>query len=125
METYESNTTRICNLMLAIQENPENTQAAIARALELEPSYISQMVNQHRRIGGRMARKIEKKLGKPVGWLDTPQPELWLQRGIQIPPKDGDEARKREHLHNQIAKLDAADVTMITSLVESLLAKKR
>jgi hypothetical protein len=41
-------------------------------ALGVEPVVLSQLKNGHRNVGQAIARRIEAKLGKPRGWMDTP-----------------------------------------------------
>jgi SOS-response transcriptional repressor LexA len=49
----------------------EGSTASFARKYGLDPTYISQMLNGHRNIGEKTARKIEVATGKPTGWLDA------------------------------------------------------
>lgn len=44
--------------------------SAFARKHGFDPTYISQMLNGHRNIGEKTARKLEVAAGKPPGWLD-------------------------------------------------------
>jgi hypothetical protein len=50
-------------------------QAIIAegakRGIELSPSHLSQINTKTRGIGEQLARKLERAVGKPKGWLDT------------------------------------------------------
>jgi len=56
------------------------SQAKLARALDKQPAQISQWLNaspdsktgKPRVMSREIAREIEKKLGKPVGWMDQP-----------------------------------------------------
>jgi len=47
------------------------TQKAFAEAAGLDVGHVSQMMTGRRSIGERVARKIEKNLGKPEGWMDS------------------------------------------------------
>jgi len=44
--------------------------ADFAREFELEPSYLSQILTEHRNLGEKAARKLERSIGKPPKWLD-------------------------------------------------------
>lgn len=44
-----------------------------AKQIDRSASYVSQLQTDSKNFGGRMARHIEESLGKPFGWLDTPQ----------------------------------------------------
>jgi len=48
-----------------------NTVADFCRSHDLDPSYISQLLNGHRNIGEKAARKIEDKADLPQGFLDA------------------------------------------------------
>ena len=62
-------TIRIENLRRLVSEY--DTQAKFARAHELDPSYISQLLSGHRGFGERSARNIEEKLNLKPGALDN------------------------------------------------------
>jgi phage repressor protein C with HTH and peptisase S24 domain len=47
-----------------------NSVADFCRSHDLDPSYISQLLNGHRNIGEKAARKIEAKSGLAEGYLD-------------------------------------------------------
>ena len=57
-----------------------NSQAKLARALDKQPAQISQWLNaspdsktgKPRVMSREVAREIERKLGKPTGWMDQP-----------------------------------------------------
>jgi len=49
----------------------EGRQVDLAKALDRAPSYISQCITGLSQIGERFSRHVEKKLGKPKGWLDA------------------------------------------------------
>lgn len=63
--------TRVANIRALIEEM--GSQASFCRRFNLNPTYISQLLNGHRTFGERAARKIEAKLGVPPGWLDRLQ----------------------------------------------------
>ena len=48
-----------------------NSVADFCRSHDLDPSYISQLLNGHRNIGEKAARKIEEKAGLETGFLDV------------------------------------------------------
>jgi transcriptional regulator with XRE-family HTH domain len=43
---------------------------AFAEAHDLNDSYLSQLLNKHRSLGEKAARKLEKQIGLPPGFLD-------------------------------------------------------
>lgn len=47
-----------------------SSYAEMGRRGGIDPTYISQMINGHRKIGEKSARNLELKLGMPTGWLD-------------------------------------------------------
>ena len=64
------------NLQILVAEF--KTIAALADHTGIAAAYLSQLLNQSpsanktpRGMGGKTARKIEKKCGKPNGWMDT------------------------------------------------------
>lgn len=62
---------RRSNLLILLEEF--QSQAALARALEVEPAYVSALLTgapKGRDIGDKTARKIEAKFNKPEGWMD-------------------------------------------------------
>lgn len=40
-------------------------------------NYLNQLTGGHSAMGGRTARKFEKALDLPEGWMDAPHPALW------------------------------------------------
>ena len=44
---------------------------AFAEYLQISPSHWSQLKGGHRSIGHTLARQLEARCGKPVGWLDV------------------------------------------------------
>lgn len=46
---------------------------AFAEYLQISPSHWSQLKGGHRSIGHTLARQLEARCGKPVGWLDVIQ----------------------------------------------------
>ncbi|QGA37556.1 hypothetical protein GAS19_07770 [Burkholderia glumae] len=68
---------RRLNLLAYRDAHCEGSTAQLARAIERAPTYVTRMLypaekDGSRRIGEDLAREIELKLGKPVGWLDRP-----------------------------------------------------
>lgn len=45
--------------------------SAFSKRYGFDASYLSQMLNGHRSIGEKTARKIESATGRPAGWLDS------------------------------------------------------
>lgn len=64
---------RITNLKRLADEYP--SAAAFGRKFDINPSYISQLINRHRGFGEKAAREIEMKMGLPPGTLDQPPPQ--------------------------------------------------
>lgn len=67
---------RIRNLMRLIAE-ADGSQAELARRSATSRTYISQVLHGYegdtgksRSVGDRLARKLEKGMGKPIGWMD-------------------------------------------------------
>lgn len=63
--------------------------ADFARAYDLSDRLISQIKNGTREMGDDLARKMEKAMGKPKGWMDSLQfrsaeDELGAQEAMQI-----------------------------------------
>ena len=59
------------NLVALIKEH--GGQKSLAELVRpTAPGYISQLVNGTRNVGGTTARRFEKQLGKPHGWMDQP-----------------------------------------------------
>lgn len=65
--------TRHQNLLKLLQEY--GSQKTFAEAADLSDRHVSQMVNKHRGVGERIARKIEDKLALPKHWMDTDHSE--------------------------------------------------
>lgn len=61
-------TVRVARLRVLIRE--AGRQKDLAKALDVEPNYISQLISGKKSFGEDVARSIEAKLKKPVGWLD-------------------------------------------------------
>lgn len=49
--------------------------AAFAKLYGIDPTYISQLLKDHRPLGEKAARTMEEKLGKPRGWFDRADDE--------------------------------------------------
>ena len=64
----ETNSIRRKRLSELVSEHED--QESLADVIGYTPSYISQLITGHRNVGEKTARKIEKKTGKPSGWLD-------------------------------------------------------
>ncbi|PSJ23596.1 XRE family transcriptional regulator [Halomonas sp. ND22Bw] len=77
------------NLKALLNDRFEGKRAALAHAIEREPSYISRCLSDkaHRKkIGEDFARHIEKALGLAQGWLDR-EPETATASNVQEAPQ--------------------------------------
>lgn len=64
--------------LIALIGSEKGAQATLARDLEVEPAYVSQLVTTGRSargMGDKTARRIEKLRGLPRGWMDQPHEE--------------------------------------------------
>jgi len=65
------------NLMYLIQTEYDGIARQFGLDAELDPSYVSRLFTDkpasRRTVGSKLARKIETAIGKPKGWLDSPQ----------------------------------------------------
>lgn len=70
------------NLLLLLDET--GTAEALANLVESSPIYISQLRNKAvdsktkkpRQIGDALARKMESRCGKEIGWMDHEHPQM-------------------------------------------------
>lgn len=81
---------RLANLKLLIHEAGDNASELSRRLDNVPPSYISQIITgvptpkgTRRGVGDALARKLEKGMNKPRGWMDQPHPELSAR---EMPP---------------------------------------
>ncbi|KGE78254.1 LexA family protein [Halomonas salina] len=77
------------NLKALLNDRFEGKRAALAHAIEREPSYISRCLSDkaHRKkIGEDFARHIEKALGLAQGWLDR-EPDTATASNVQQAPQ--------------------------------------
>ncbi len=77
------------NLKALLNDRFEGKRAALAHAIEREPSYISRCLSDkaHRKkIGEDFARHIEKALGLAQGWLDR-EPDTATASNVQEAPQ--------------------------------------
>jgi hypothetical protein len=58
------------NFLLLVEQH--GGQAALAKATGKAPAYISQLTTRIRNLGEASSRGIERALGLPQGWFDTP-----------------------------------------------------
>ena len=61
--------TRVANLQLLREQ--AGTLVALAQIAETSPAYLGQILNGMRGLGDALARKLETRCGKPLGWMDT------------------------------------------------------
>lgn len=71
----------------AISKGLAKNDAEYCKKKDLEPSYISQLVNGHRNIGERSARNLEKKMGLNAGVLDQSLNTNQLDNNINLSQK--------------------------------------
>jgi len=68
---------------------------AFAEYLQISPSHWSQLKGGHRSIGHTLARQLEARCGKPLGWLDvahhTAQPGQQAAQPAPTGPRTADE----------------------------------
>lgn len=81
MDIYELRTHNLKTLI------GENSIKDFADAFELDASYLSQLLNSHRRMGERAAATIERKMELPTGTISAPEihimPAISVQRRFQ------------------------------------------
>lgn len=72
MDTYQIRVERLKSL---IKEEYEDNQTAFANAIGMKPPHVnrwlSDTASDRRVISEKSARKIERILGKPTGWMDN------------------------------------------------------
>lgn len=62
----------------------EGTFSGIAAKVDTDPNYLSQISSgdgKHN-MGYRMARRLEKACGKPVGWMDVPHEDDEIEQDL-------------------------------------------
>lgn len=69
------------NAQLLIASRSGGIQADFARTAGVAVGYLNQILNdwQDRSMGTSVARRIEKRVGKPRGWMDIPHTDEWLE----------------------------------------------
>lgn len=130
MVVQEIRETRLRNLTVVVQEC--GGQAELAKRIDTDPSYISQLLNswEGRGMGTTLARKIEVALGKPPGWMDTQHPELWsdshMGKAAGRPlVREGDKSAQLTWLETEQRKLSDKSLTAVMTLVEHLRSLER
>ena len=111
------------NLAAVVQQF--GTQAGLAKKLDVDSSFISQLLNGHRHMGDDVARKIERAAGKRTGWMDNPQPDAWGQllmaRAAGRPVfTNGDKDARRAWIESVLGDLDDADIDVIVPIIQRL-----
>lgn len=91
------------NLRIVINEEFDGVLKNLAAAIEKKPSQLSNLVRQKNphNVGDKMARLIEEKLNKPIGWLD-----IDIEIGKTADKLTIDEAQEVNYLRASIAELD-------------------
>ncbi|KHD05729.1 hypothetical protein PN36_04965 [Candidatus Thiomargarita nelsonii] len=77
MHNYGHEQIRRNNLKRIIDEQYQSNQAAFARAIEIKPTQISNMLNGKAPIGNSMAQRIENLVGRERGALDLPPEKIF------------------------------------------------
>lgn len=68
--------------------------------VDLNPSFLSQVLNGHRSLGEKAARRMESRLGLPAGTLDVnPEDE---SRGSDLPPPMRPTVRRLAYLASKL-----------------------
>lgn len=101
----DSKTIRRENLLGILKEY--RYDADFARAYDLSEGLISQIKNGTRKIGDDLARKIEDRMKKPKGWMDSLQfrsaeDEMSTQEAVQILQALTDEDRESWLKHGRL-----------------------
>ncbi|MBT12284.1 MAG: hypothetical protein CMI02_09635 [Oceanospirillaceae bacterium] len=60
-----------------LAERKFSRQLVAKRLGYADNNYLNQLLTGHSQMGDRTARKFEKSLDMPNGWMDQPHPELW------------------------------------------------
>lgn len=68
--------TRLKNLTYLAAKS-DILQKEFAKSVATDPNVLNQYLRRVRKIGDRMARKVEAKLALGLGWMDQPHPEEW------------------------------------------------
>lgn len=63
--------TRILRLSMYLNAELDGNGAELARVIERSPSFVNDVLHERKSFGEKLARHIEGKIGKPVGWLDV------------------------------------------------------
>jgi hypothetical protein len=82
---------REANLRLLINSKPfDGRLTDFAEAVETNPDYFSQIMSKKLAagMGGIVARRIERKLNKPRGWMDTLQSQV-INVDFRTEPEEG------------------------------------
>jgi hypothetical protein len=66
----ENKEIRHANLLVLIKETPEKTMVVLAKRCGINEVYLSLLKVRERGMGNSVARRLERGMGKPVGWMD-------------------------------------------------------
>lgn len=93
LQTYimEVKEVRKKNAQLLIASRSGGIQADFARTAGVAVGYLNQILNdwQDRSMGASVARRIEKRVGKPRGWMDIPHTDEWLEAEKSVATHSG------------------------------------
>ena len=128
MDNEPVSETRRTNMLLLIDEI--GSIKDFSERCNTNANYISQIKTRHknRSLGTRLARKIEKALKKPIGWMDVPHPksanifEEEAQTYSAVTPTDTKKTNKKEEKLLEIFReLDPDDQTRLHEVGSALL----
>lgn len=123
----DSKSIRRANMLLLVEQH--RTLRALAERTGTDPAHLSQIKGRHRDMGEDVARRIEKGLGLPTGWMDVPQGSHVAQPGsiynasaaphfrARVPLISWTTAGKWAEAHDQFAPGDGEDWVPTTASV--------
>ncbi len=117
---------RRANLRAIIDDEFEGSLAEFARYMGVESSYISRYYStksQQRNIGNQTARKIERLLKKPFGWMDQIHGET--QAALPTAPKLSKETLKIAQDWSSLSKSNRKAVREMINALEKQKGGKR
>lgn len=101
------------------------SQREMASAMDLDASYISQLVNGNRSIGEKTARKIEALAKKPEMWMDTPPESAIAEKSIYYSKEESIKAKLQNLvIECQESGIGELAVDSLANLLKASQAKK-